>query len=30
MFAVMSRVLGEDPAEVAFTVDKQVIQALAP
>ena len=30
MFVVMLRVLGEDPPEVSFTVDQQVVEALAP
>ncbi len=30
MFVVMPRVLGEDPPEVSFTVDQQVVEALAP
>ena len=30
MFVVMSRVLGEDPPEVSFAVDEQVVEALAP
>ena len=29
MFVVMPRVLGEDPPEVSFTVDQQVVEALA-
>ena len=30
MFVVMPRVLGEDPPEVSFAVDEQVVEALAP
>jgi len=30
MTVVMPRVLGQDPPEVPFTVDQQVIEALAP
>jgi hypothetical protein len=30
MFVVMPRVLGKDPPEVSFTVDQQVVEALAP
>ena len=30
MIVVMPRVLGQDPPEVPFTVDQQVIGALAP
>jgi hypothetical protein len=30
MFVIMPRVLGEDPPEVSFTVDQQVVEALAP
>jgi hypothetical protein len=30
MFVVVSRVLGQSPPEVLFTVDQQVVQALAP
>jgi len=30
MFVVMPRVLGEDPPEVSFTVNQQVVEALAP
>ena len=30
MFVVMPRVPGEDPPEVSFTVDQQVVEALAP
>ena len=30
MFVVMPRILGQDPPEVPFTVDQQVVQALAP
>jgi len=30
MFVVMPRVLGEDPPEVSFAVDEEVIEALAP
>ena len=27
---VMPRVLGEDPPEMSFTIDQQVVKALAP
>jgi hypothetical protein len=30
MFVVMPGVLGEDPPEVSFAVDEQVVEALAP
>jgi hypothetical protein len=30
MFVVMPRVLGEDPPEVSFAVDQQVVKALMP
>ena len=30
MLVVMSRVLGQDPPEVSFAVDQQVVQALSP
>jgi hypothetical protein len=30
VFVVMLRILGQDPPEVPFTVDQQVIEALAP
>jgi hypothetical protein len=30
MFVVVPRVLGQSPPEVLFTVDQQVVQALAP
>ena len=30
MFVVMLRVLCEDPPEVSFAVDQQVVEALAP
>jgi hypothetical protein len=30
MFVVVLRVLGQSPPEVSFTVDQEVIQALAP
>ena len=30
MTVVMPRVLGEDPPKVSFTVDQQVVEALAP
>ena len=30
MLVVMPRVLGEDPPEVSFTVDQQVVKALGP
>jgi hypothetical protein len=30
MIVVVSRVLGQDPPEVPFAVDQQVIEALAP
>ena len=30
MFVVMPRVLGQDPPEVPFPVDQQVVEALAP
>ena len=30
MFVVVPRIPGEDPAEVLFTVDEQVVEALAP
>ena len=30
MFVVMPRVLGEDPPEVSFAVDQQVVKALTP
>ena len=30
MFVVMPCVLGEDPPEVLFAVDQQVVEALAP
>jgi len=29
MFVVVSRVLGEDPPEMSFAVDQQVVEALA-
>ena len=30
MFVVMPRVLGEDPPEMSFAVDQQVVEALPP
>jgi hypothetical protein len=30
MFVVMLRVLGQDPPQVPFAVDQQVVEALAP
>jgi len=30
MLVVVPRVLGQDPPEVLFTVDKQVVKALTP